>query len=136
MQIEQMRSNQRFQYGITVDPGIDTSDTYVPNMIIQPFIENSIVHGITGAHGSIRLGFEKAEKLVCTVDDDGPGLRRMKEIQPAPESSHTPMGSSITAKRIEIYNSLHEEKIELEILDKEGQSGAGPGTRVIIKFPL
>ena len=136
MQIEQMRSNQRFEYGITVDPGIDTSDTYVPNMIIQPFIENSIVHGITGAHGSIRLGFEKAEKLVCTVDDDGPGLRRVKEIQPAPESSHTPMGSSITAKRIETYNSLHEEKIELEILDKEGQSGAGPGTRVIIKFPL
>lgn len=139
IKMEQLRSNNKFDYNINIGPEVDQSDTFIPNMIVQPFVENSILHGITntkGIKGMIRLDISKGNKLTCIVDDNGGGINSMNMLRQAEEDSHVSMGRAITEKRIEMYNSIHKDKIELQVTDKSEAGSAEPGTRVTLRFPL
>lgn len=139
IKMEQLRSNHGFDYEINVQPDIDTSDVFIPNMIIQPFVENSILHGVTASargKGRIRLAFSREDKLVCMLDDNGPGIRTTAETTSVNPAAHVPMGSSITEKRIGIYNTVHPEKIELKVTDRKKSGEDESGTRIVIRFPL
>jgi sensor histidine kinase YesM len=133
--MEQMRSNDRFSYTINVDPNVITSDIEIPGMIIQPFIENSIQHGVAAAkeEGYINLTISKNGSLRVKVEDNGPGINAVKNIRTGSED-HESMGMEITMKRIEVYNSLHDEDIHLEVTDK-AKTGTN-GTVVQLEFPL
>jgi hypothetical protein len=120
IKMEQLRSNNKFDYDISVSPEVDQTDTRIPNMIVQPYIENSIHHGMI--HGNERKGFIKLDisqsnKLNFVIDDNGAGIKSKNIIQ-TNKDGHNSMGGAITEKRIAMYNSLHEDKIELEIIDK------------------
>jgi len=107
-------------------------------MIIQPYIENSIHHGVMNTKnekGMISLDIATGSKLIFTIDDNGEGIKSSNHIW-QDEENHRSMGGAITEKRIEMYNRLHDEKIELEVLDKSEAGNTETGTRVIIKFPL
>ncbi|HMK03425.1 MAG TPA: histidine kinase [Ferruginibacter sp.] len=139
IKMEQLRSNSRFEYNIQVSPDVDVSDTYIPNMIVQPFIENSILHGMlnpNGQKGMLRLDISQNDKLTCIVDDNGVGIKSGAVLQLTQNAGHVSMGGTITEKRIQMYNSLHEDKIELQVVDKSDAAEPGTGTRVILKFPL
>lgn len=136
--MEQLRSNNSFDHSITIGPEVDQAGIYIPNMIVQPYIENSIHHGmmnITGKKGMIRLDISKDTKLNFVVDDNGGGIKLKDPIQQSGEQ-HTSMGRALTEKRIEMYNTLNEEKIELEVLDKSDLENGETGTRITFKFPL
>lgn len=139
IKMEQLRSNNNFDYSINIDPEIDQAETYIPNMIIQPYIENSIHHGMINTKdrkGQISLHVSKNSKLNFVVEDNGEGFKNMQALRQTRQQGHQSMGSTITEKRIEMYNKLHDEKIELEILDKSAGGSSETGTRVTLKFPL
>jgi LytS/YehU family sensor histidine kinase len=135
-----MRGNDKFKYLISVNADIDTEETYIPNMIIQPYVENSIIHGMAGKtanEGIINLTISKNHKLTCVVDDNGAGITASKTYKKTiTADDHESMGTAITEKRIEMFNTVNQEKIELEVLDKSELSNKESGTRIMIKFPL
>jgi LytS/YehU family sensor histidine kinase len=139
LRLEQMRGNDKFKYLISVNADIDTEETFIPNMIIQPYLENSVIHGMSGKkdnEGLINLSISKNHKLTFTVEDNGAGITASKNYKKTITADHESMGTAITEKRIEMFNTVNSEKIELEVLDKSELSKPESGTRIMIKFPL
>jgi sensor histidine kinase YesM len=137
--IEQMRSGGNFDYEINVENNIDLTDVYIPNMIIQPFVENSILYGLKGKpeiRGRLRLVVSKEKELIFVVEDNGVGIKNSIQSQEAGEKDHESMGHAITEKRIALYNSSHEKKIKLQIVDRSDAGTYETGTKIILKFPL
>lgn len=136
LKLEQMRSNGKFEYRIMINEDVDTEETYIPNMIIQPYLENSVIHGMAGKkphEGLINLTISKNHKLTCIVEDNGRGIYASKTKI---DTGHESMGTAITEKRIEMFNTVNNDKIELEVMDKTQLNEPESGTRILIKFPL
>jgi len=128
IQIESLRLRQQLSHTIVVSDDIDQENTLVPPMLLQPFIENSIWHGIAKkkSKGTIEVRVTKdQEMIICTVDDDGVG-RENSSIVPSRNS----MGVKITKNRLEIINQLKKIKGSIELFDKK------QGVRVELKLPL
>ena len=128
---ETKRLQGKFSYDIHVDKTIDQQNTLVPPMLLQPFIENSIWHGISKKKGQghiiVEIKYETG-MLICSVDDDGIG-RRATETD---ESKKQSLGIAITENRLAILNKQHRTNSRLSIIDKENNQG----TRVEIHLPL
>ncbi|MCB0398548.1 MAG: histidine kinase [Winogradskyella sp.] len=130
MQIEAMRLDNKFSYSIEVDEAIDVENTLVPPLILQPFIENSIWHGISKKEdkGHIKIQIKKdKDMIVCVVDDDGVGLKENKG-----NSERISLGQSITKDRIDIINKIKKTKGTVVIKNKP----EGKGVNVEVKLPL
>ena len=131
MDIERKRFNTKFNYTIQVDSNLDAENIVVPPMILQPFIENSIVHGLSQkeAPGLITISF-KAENnmLICSVDDNGIGRKHSVSNKNNPDNKS--MGMAITKSRIEIINKLKNTNGTVEIIDKT------EGTRIDVSLPM
>ncbi|SHJ84356.1 tetratricopeptide repeat-containing sensor histidine kinase [Pseudozobellia thermophila] len=129
MDIEAMRLNHPLNYSIEVDRQVDPGNTLVPPLLLQPFIENSIWHGISKKNGEGRVDVHvraEGDFLVCCIDDDGVG--RQKKIDMRKEN-HS-MGLKITRNRLEIINRLKRRKGSFKVVDKQ------VGTLVEVKLPL
>jgi two-component sensor histidine kinase len=138
IRMEQLRGNNKFEYHINISADVDQSETFIPNMIVQPFVENSIQHGMiqnNSSKGHIKLNISQSNKLNVIIDDNGPGIKYNNMVH-SDETAHHSMGGAITEKRIAMYNSVHEDKIEMEILDKSDIGTGETGTRVILNFPF
>ncbi len=141
LDLEKLRFGRRFVYSLEIDRGIDASAIYIPSMIIQPFIENAIKHGLLHKEGEKRLvvRFEQqgsvATDIVCIITDNGIGRKRAMEIGQRGRGVPT-NGFAIkaTEKRLDLLNSYHKEKIGLEITDLSDAGGA-LGTRVKLVIP-
>ncbi|NRD19806.1 histidine kinase [Winogradskyella eckloniae] len=131
MDIERKRFNNAFNYVIKVDDELDEDNILVPPMILQPFIENSIIHGLAQKENSgvLTIAF-KAENdmLICSVDDNGIGRTSSAKNKSATENKS--MGMAITKSRIEIINKLKNTNGNVEIIDKT------EGTRIDVSLPM
>lgn len=132
MQLESQRMNNKFTYEIKVEEGIDKENTLVPPLLLQPFVENSIWHGIARKQGSgkITINIKQSGGMIsCIVEDDGVG--RTKEVLPAlntlPKKS---LGMKITRERIAILNKVKGSNAGVELSDLQ------QGTRVEVRLPL
>lgn len=134
--IESFRFKDRFGYEITCDPAIDPDETKVPVLLIQPFVENAIWHGLLHKEGERRLHIyfseEENDLLVCTIEDNGIGRQASRAIK---ERSHTGKGISIAAGRLEVFREFSGHGCSLEITDLEDHKGNAKGTKVVLKFP-
>lgn len=131
MDIENKRSNNSFTYTITVDEDIDPENTLIPPMILQPFVENSIIHGLRGItkNGMIHVSYNKREDMmVCSVEDNGIG--RAKSSESKGTSNKRSLGVSITKSRIEILNKIKNTNGDVIIIDQL------IGTKIEVKLPL
>jgi LytS/YehU family sensor histidine kinase len=128
MQLESARLNNKFTYEIKVDENIDTDNTLVPPMILQPFVENSIWHGISKINGQGKILIEikrDGEMINYIVEDNGPGM------QSNPSGSEKKsLGMAITKARIDIMNKIKKSKAAIHLFNKE------EGVRVEVKLPL
>jgi LytS/YehU family sensor histidine kinase len=108
-------------------------------MILQPFVENSIRHGINQNEndtGEIRINISQNGKLTCIIEDNGIGRARsvsMKSDQPALYESK---GLSLTLNRIDIINKIYDTAISADTQDITNDRGEIAGTRVSIQFPI
>lgn len=128
IQLEQLRAQNKFDYKIEVDNGIDKENTLLPPLILQPFVENSIWHGFTDieAGGMIEINFNTNEnKLLCVVQDNGKG-RDKEKLSSSPKKS---MGSNITETRINLLNKTENANASIVYAD------LAQGLRVELSLP-
>ncbi len=129
IQIEALRLKNKLSYEIKIDENINVENTLVPPLILQPFIENSIWHGIAGkeSKGHIQIEIKKEnEMMVCSVEDDGVGRKKMINTKP----DNASLGIKITKSRLDIINQLKKTNGSVEMFDKE------QGLKVELKLPL
>ncbi len=142
LQMEAMRFSDSFDYEITIDDKLDPWDTQVPTMILQPFIENSIIHGIRNkkdGRGKISIRFEADgnDYFKCILEDNGVGRAKAAEINKQHRSKdHNSKGMQITNDRIEVLNHQRTKKSSLTIEDLKDDAGEAKGTKVIIRVPF
>lgn len=140
-----LRFRDRLFYQIIPPAGADMTDLQVPTMILQPFVENAIEHGLRPRQeGNLRIEFQLAENgnmLRCLIEDDGVGYNKGKEKQKegAAFQSHRSRGMDITRERLSLLHQLqkHESGDFIRISDLgDLTSGERTGTRVEVLLPL
>ena len=135
LQLEAMRFDTKFSYTVNMDPGIDLKSVFVPALIIQPFIENAIWHGIMPQEGGghVSLSISKQNGTVeIIVDDNGIGRVASQKGRHVNKIGHQSKGVNLTQSRLELDNLLQQRKAKLEITDKEDSNGTAMGTRVVL----
>ncbi|MBK6966308.1 MAG: histidine kinase [Bacteroidales bacterium] len=139
LELQKVRYAGKFDYRITVTDAIDPEEMMIPPMLAQPFIENSIEHGIkhreTPGHLDIRFSLQD-HTLIFEVEDDGVGRQKAREISIQSESAHRSMATSLTRDRLVILNRKHHKKIILEITDLKNAQGEAGGTSVKFGIPV
>ncbi len=137
LQLEAMRFDSEFSYTIDMDPEIDLKSVYIPALIIQPFIENAIWHGIVPAAraGKIWLNVTRSNGYVnIIVEDDGIGREVSQKNKAVTKLTHDSKGVNLTQSRLELDNLLRQRNAKMEIIDKRDAMGNASGTKVIIKI--
>ena len=135
-QLENLRLNNKFNYVVQVDNRIIPDKTKVPSLFFQPYIENSIWHGVSDleSKGEIKLTIAiESDRLLCTIEDNGIGRQKSTHDNFA---KHKSFGASITDQRISLLNSLYNTNIRPEISDLKDMNGNQKGTKVDFTLPF
>lgn len=135
LQLEAMRFANKLSYTVVIDDTVDLKSIDVPALIIQPFIENAIWHGIVPKEerGSVQLAVMKENgAITIVVEDDGIGRVASQQNKPASGFTHQSKGINLTQSRLELDNLLQQRKAKLEIIDKKDEKGITTGTVVVI----
>ena len=145
IQLEQLRFSNKFDYHIAVDEKIDLENTEIPPLLIQPYIENAIQHGLINKNskGDLWLSLERNNGLlICKIEDNGIGRDKALQIEQKKVSRHVALGIKVTNERISTLSDLLDYKIEVVIEDlyKSQQYAEEAlqdvGTRVTISIPV
>ena len=137
--LESIRFKGKFDYEITVDDKIDPILFKIPSLLIQPFVENSIWHGIQNKDGKgrIEVAFNLSDKAIfCTIEDNGIGRDHAEMLKNKVISSHISLGASITQARIKLLKSLYGNKLGIRYIDLKDFNNRAAGTRVEIFLPI
>ncbi len=140
---EKLRFENKLRYEINVDEEIEEDILGVPTMIIQPYVENSIEHGIRPKkNGLIKVNFTLRDEntILCTIEDNGVGRKQARLLQQDNPNykNHRSLGTKITQERLEILlkSKDRDEKV-VDIIDLEDEvTGESLGTRVEILIPI
>ena len=138
LELEVMRFTDKFEYKIIVDEEIDQNYDRIPSMLIQPYVENAIAHGLLPkeGQGKILIHLQKQmDSILCTIQDNGIGRERSKEFKKNRVQQHKSMGMSITQERLDILNSSLNRNLNAQIEDLY-DNGIPAGTKVQIIIPL
>jgi hypothetical protein len=141
LELENMRFEHKFDCQITIADNIMPYDIELPPMLIQPYLENAVRHGLMnlGQPGIIAVKFEQqGNQLKCTITDNGVGRKKAVEISSKRLKNHRSAGMEITLKRVELLNQQHanEKYVGVEIIDLTDEHGNATGTQVTILLPI
>lgn len=136
MEMEALRFRNKFTYEIEIDPALDTAAIFIPSMLIQPYVENAIWHGIQHKEtsGFVKLSVQNHgnNMLLCRVQDNGIGRRKAGEIASASGSRHQPVGMTITQQRLELINQRLKQAVSVNFIDLEEESpGSGRSGTIV-----
>jgi sensor histidine kinase YesM len=132
VEIEQLRFEHRFDFHLKVQHGLDTEMIELPALMLQPFVENAILHGLHTKkdRGLLEIEVTEAAEAYCiTISDNGIGREAAMEIQRANFPDHKSKGLQLNAERVEIIN--HRRSIKVAVNDLKS-NGKASGTRVQI----
>lgn len=137
--LEKMRFENRMEYEIVVDPEIIAAELEIPAMLLQPYVENAVKHGMTNPKqptGLLRIYFNQVapDMLECVIADNGIGIARSKSLRTLPKH-HQSSGMEISQNRAELLNKMYRTDIHIEIIDKSVEDEANSGTIVKIFIP-
>lgn len=137
IELESLRFKDSFQYEIICDDNVDKDDTRIPTLLIQPFVENAIWHGLLHKEGlrtlMVKFSEDTYENLVCIVEDNGIGREAAGNIN---QQNHTGKGIAVATERLNTYNEQYAVKSRVYIEDLLDIRGRATGTRVIVTLPL
>ena len=139
LELEQMRFDDKFDYSINVDESIDGDYDEIPPMLMQPYIENAVLHGLnpkeTKGHLKIDI-FIKNKYIVCRISDDGIGREKSGEIKrTSPSNPHKSLGMKITSERVRILNDINKSDLSVSVTDLIDEQGNSCGTMVELYIP-
>ncbi len=124
---------------INIPKEVSAHNYRIPSMVLQPFIENAIEHGLPiKGGGNIRINFEQSQPgiLRCTIEDDGIGLKAAQKLQEKNYDKHKSRGMKFTHDRLKMLLDAQSSGLEpIELIDLS-EIGAGAGTRVTLQIPV
>jgi len=139
LELESIRFRDKFDYEISIDDEIDPLMYKIPTMLIQPYVENAICHGLMlrkeKGKVTIRLILEK-EYISCFIEDNGIGREASREINLKKQLNHSSLGTRITESRLKLVNSLYGTCLKTIFTDLKDNLGNAAGTRVEIHIPI
>jgi ligand-binding sensor domain-containing protein len=117
LQIELMRFEDKFHYSINIAEDVDIESIEIPPMLLQPYVENSILHGIlpSGKNGRIDIKIEQnsEQHVVFSIEDNGIGIEQSKQSKLSKKNPHISRGTSITAQRIQLLGATNNINISI-----------------------
>jgi ligand-binding sensor domain-containing protein len=142
LELEQIRFEDSLTYAIHVQSGIDTADIYLPSMIVQPYVENALKHGLMHRLSNrvltlhIRLSPHDRQILEIEIDDNGVGRQKSAEIQSKRHKQHKSFSSSANLNRLNLLNADTENLIGVRYVDKTDEAGQPAGTTVFLNLSI
>lgn len=140
LEMESMRFNHKLSYQIHVQPEIDKEFVEIPPLLLQPYVENAIWHGIMhkkkGGKVQIRIEQAAVDVLRVTITDDGIGRARAAELKSKSATRHKSFGMKVTSERIRIINQLYKSLTEVQVHDLVDSEHEACGTKVVITIPI
>ncbi len=140
LELEQMRFEDKFEYKFEIDNNVDLDYDIMPPMLLQPYVENAILHGLTPRKekGLLTIGIRNEEHfIICTITDNGIGRKRSAEIKRTmPGTKHKSFGMKITEERLRILNEISFSQHRVNIIDLENEDGTPGGTKVELYVPV
>ena len=140
IQLEELRFKGKIGYKISVDESLEKENTFLPSMVLQPFVENAIWHGLmhkqADEKGIININIrEENDRLLCTIEDNGVGRERAQQLREKSVLKNKSMGMKITEERLRL---LSQERLEqlIRVTDLKDALDHALGTRVEINIPL
>ena len=139
IELEQARLEHSFRYQINIDPGVEM-DTKIPSVMIQPFVENAILHGLRHKNdgvGLLKLQFTASDHVVeCRIEDNGIGREESAMINKAKDKLYKSQALNIIDEKVKALKEINNVDIKIAIEDKVRDDGKGGGTTVTILFDL
>lgn len=139
LELEKTRLEAKFNYAVVIDESINLESSYIPAMILQPHVENSIHHGVNSRsdrEGFIRIRFNtEIDYIVCIIEDNGVGRAATIAMKASSGTMYKSKGMLLTQNRIELLNKNYEMPI-LSTVEDVMSGDTIAGTRVTIRFPL
>jgi sensor histidine kinase YesM len=140
LELEQMRTPGHFNYSISIAEELDTSHLFLPSMLLQPYVENAVKHGMmqqADGNGKIAIAIKKETGyLVCTVTDNGVGRAATRLLKQPGTQQYQSKGMNITEERIALLNQNQGADIKYQVIDCTDETGKPSGTQIEIRFPL
>lgn len=134
-QLEHSRFTDKFEYHINIDPQLDEEKFNIPPMLIQPYVENAVWHGLRykESKGHLTIDFQQIgnDMVQITITDDGIGRQKSKELKTQNQKKQESKGMSNIKKRIEILNEMYADKVSVEVSNLRQD---GTGTKVVIRL--
>jgi tetratricopeptide (TPR) repeat protein len=138
LELEKLRFNNAFNYKITKSDTIE-DDMGIPPLLIQPLVENAIIHGIIGKkeEGNITVNFQLTEDtVVCEVIDNGIGIEKSKELKENSVHVHKSMALDIIKKRLKMMTKVAQKKATIQSKQLADNQGNSLGTNMVIALPI
>jgi len=140
VKFERERFNQKFDYTVTIDPEINVESVAIQPLLLQPFVENSIWHGLMhkDSKGCLTIKIKKASSTEMTIiiEDNGIGRTKAAEISKRNGKKHKSHGMEITQNRMDILNGTEGENFGFKIEDLTDDHNELTGTRVVFKLKI
>lgn len=137
IEMELIRFRNSFEYVFNIQNNIKLDEYDIPPLILQPYVENAIHHGLRNKEGEKKLKIEvvKKEKGVCIIiEDNGIGRAEALKIKQRKLNTYKSYGTEITAKRIELFKESYKNKVKHTIFDLQSGNGKCLGTKVKIEL--
>jgi LytS/YehU family sensor histidine kinase/ligand-binding sensor domain-containing protein len=137
--LEHMRFEKSFSYTITIDEDLETDEMVMPSMLLQPYVENALWHGLMHKQDERKLciAFQRKTNHVfsCVIEDNGIGRKKALELKEQQNKSkrHVSRGMAISKDRIDLLQKQGQHAY-LEIIDKYNDAGEATGTKVVIEL--
>lgn len=137
MQLEALRFKNKFSYSINTDEDVDKENTLIPPMLLQPFVENAIIHGVQNKeHGEIKIHVYKEKEMICCVIEDKSSLKENTVVAVDENKKHKSLATKIITERLSIFNQIKKVKSSVNIFDLKNTENKTGGMRVELLLPL
>ena len=139
LDIEKARFDKDFEYEIITVNSADLEHEKIPAMLLQPYVENAVKHGLLHKSGfkKVTILFEKVtDKIKIEIEDNGIGRTKSAELNDIKNKKHNSFATKAMQNRIDLLNENKTHKITINFIDKENQSKQAMGTTVIIAIPI
>jgi sensor histidine kinase YesM len=138
LEMEVMRFKEKLRFTLTVAPEIDTDIIDIPPMLLQPYVENAIWHGLMhkreGGHVQIKLAQPYTDRLLVTITDDGIGRTKAAALKSKSAMASKSFGMKVTDERIALINQIYQTKTQVQVHDLTDAEGGAAGTEVVLEI--
>ena len=141
LELEKLRFEDKFIFEIEVENDVEQDSTIIPSMLIQPYIENAILHGFNKLNrlGEIQIHIKKEQNhIVCSITDNGIGrdASRALQLKSQIKRNHQSAGLTLTSERLSTFNEYYKEQLKVDISDLKNELNEPTGTLVVLSIPI